>query len=830
MRIVLQNKQTVTKEFILFEFYKTDFFHTMPLTKLCWNLNYSPTLSLDKINCSKKLFHSQLKINRKLFSKSNLDKNIRLFRKSLSINQKLKSTQTFYYLTRLEEGNTFLTRVNKWIQICNKKEEKYNFFLYKTVLKELYKNVSEKAYINLINKIEALEKNLNNFNFFEHKLTSNLKTKHLKYSLDKQTQQRKYNNNQHQDAETNCKQKFGNFEIYQNKIIIFLKRLSNSNWLIIESYFYNSQKFLFFNDTYYFDTYSYLLETPIFSSYSVCFYNFLLSMLKKKPVNLFNFVSTPFHETKEKTLNFTYAAFPVCFLTSKIYKPRKNAFCVPQQQIGFFKYKQILKKCLVLYCLDILYEQQTPLTNCLFKDYHSVYDCLEVFKEKFKTNSYFVLKMADMTVCPNTLGEKKILPNWFTTYFSFCFYAFLQKFDLSIDALKNKDLSYFSALPVFCRAKNFVPTASAAASAPSLLQSRSDQQQGSKSNQLQSQTESSLRPLVPSFDSVQKRPKQIKQKLHGKPQKHEKLKSKNHTSHFLKILFATCFFSKLEKIHSFSYYRENSQSLNLLTLSYKYQNDLILYHDSLFFLTSKRKALINFFYSLRKQTSEFYLQTKKYKIVHSYFSLFNQKTGLEFKGFYLIQKVFLNVKTKKQIFFHIDFNKIVLPLWINKYSPLKVNMSDFFFMKKQIQIVPSPRYLLTYLIQLKKIVSKSKADSQKILIQKLKIKINQWCDYYKIVSNKKSLNTCDQMLFKWLWRWACRRHSNKSHFWIRNKYYHCLQKAGKFSKWRFCVFNKTLQVFECLPEHKQTRLVQHKQVKTYFSLYDENWKYWYFRN
>jgi RNA-directed DNA polymerase len=149
-------------------------------------------------------------------------------------------------------------------------------------------------------------------------------------------------------------------------------------------------------------------------------------------------------------------------------------------------------------------------------------------------------------------------------------------------------------------------------------------------------------------------------------------------------------------------------------------------------------------------------------------------------------------------------------------------------------LIPSKFNINNYLQQIKQVIKKSKADAQDSLINKLAHKINLWCYYYRIISNKKIFYSCDHIILKWLWRWSCRRHPNKKKNWIKNKYFHVINKKHNDetnqSRWNFCVYKNALgassKSFYCLPKHSQIKLVRHLKIPEHYSIYDENWKYW----
>nr|YP_009184602.1 putative reverse transcriptase and intron maturase [Treubaria triappendiculata]ALO62688.1 putative reverse transcriptase and intron maturase [Treubaria triappendiculata] len=162
------------------------------------------------------------------------------------------------------------------------------------------------------------------------------------------------------------------------------------------------------------------------------------------------------------------------------------------------------------------------------------------------------------------------------------------------------------------------------------------------------------------------------------------------------------------------------------------------------------------------------------------------------KNIYIQKNSFKNKNVSNS--FHFDFYFILIPIYKNKK-----------FQNIFTRIYPSKINIKNHMIQLKFIIKSLKAQTQEILIKKLAVKIRSWCEYYRIISNKKMFNYCDYLVFKMLWRWSCRRHPNKSRNWIKTKYFHNLNGKG----WVFGFYNKDTSIFVCLPSHSETSLTIH---------------------
>lgn len=72
------------------------------------------------------------------------------------------------------------------------------------------------------------------------------------------------------------------------------------------------------------------------------------------------------------------------------------------------------------------------------------------------------------------------------------------------------------------------------------------------------------------------------------------------------------------------------------------------------------------------------------------------------------------------------------------------------------------------------------------LIHRLNPKIRGWANYYANVCSKKTFGTVDNQLFSALWRWAKRRHPNKSLKWIKAKYF----RQDNLRNWIFSASSK----------------------------------------
>ena len=90
---------------------------------------------------------------------------------------------------------------------------------------------------------------------------------------------------------------------------------------------------------------------------------------------------------------------------------------------------------------------------------------------------------------------------------------------------------------------------------------------------------------------------------------------------------------------------------------------------------------------------------------------------------------------------------------------------------KKLLIKPSKKAIKSFLVGIREVVKKRKADKAESLIKTLNPKIRGWTNYYCHVVSKKTFSYIDDNMFRLLWKWAKRRHSNKPAKWVKEKYF-----------------------------------------------------------
>jgi hypothetical protein len=256
------------------------------------------------------------------------------------------------------------------------------------------------------------------------------------------------------------------------------------------------------------------------------------------------------------------------------------------------------------------------------------------------------------------------------------------------------------------------------------------------------------------------------------------------------------------------HFYKSKQKTNILDNAYNrfftVEKDTILIVQMPFLMFNLNQNLINKLSDLVKTLQScfyfnfFNIQLRKNSEIINFsktksLELFSPALNLKFKNFFIKYKFY---KLKKQNFFY----KISLKTII-KNPQKEITTSNFKLSESTIR---------NYLQILKKLVKMHSSETQALLIRKLNTKIYSFCYYWSLTKKLNYLTYLDQELFLILWRWAYRRHNNKSKNWIKLKYFY---KVG-FRNWIFAnkikpsekfeeSSEKTLIFFIYLPFHTQ---------------------------
>ena len=173
----------------------------------------------------------------------------------------------------------------------------------------------------------------------------------------------------------------------------------------------------------------------------------------------------------------------------------------------------------------------------------------------------------------------------------------------------------------------------------------------------------------------------------------------------------------------------------------------------------------------------------------------------------------LELSTEKSRITHIDEGFDFLGQNIRKYNG-------------KLLIKPSRKNVKTFLNKVRQIICTSGAMSAGQLIHRLNPIIRGWANYHRHVVSKRTFTKVDHALFKALWRWSKRRHPNKSHRWIRAKYF----KAIGHRQWSFygSLKNRDGESYKVHLYHLPgIPIKRHTKIKRIANPYDPAWEIYF---
>jgi len=115
-------------------------------------------------------------------------------------------------------------------------------------------------------------------------------------------------------------------------------------------------------------------------------------------------------------------------------------------------------------------------------------------------------------------------------------------------------------------------------------------------------------------------------------------------------------------------------------------------------------------------------------------------------------------------------------------------------------------------------IQSARGQSQELLLRKLNPIIRGWANYFRHGASQRTFNRLDYDIHWQLWRWAKRRHPNKSAKWLVRKYFAATGKLGHFSV-RLTKEKGASHVL-ALYRAASTRIQRHTKIKGVANPYD----------
>jgi RNA-directed DNA polymerase len=124
-----------------------------------------------------------------------------------------------------------------------------------------------------------------------------------------------------------------------------------------------------------------------------------------------------------------------------------------------------------------------------------------------------------------------------------------------------------------------------------------------------------------------------------------------------------------------------------------------------------------------------------------------------------LQERGLELSPKKTVITHVEHGFDFLGQNVRRYPNGK------------LLIKPSKKNVKTFLDGIRRTIKAAHGVSAADLIEQLNPKIRGWANYHRHVVSKRTFGRVDHSIFSSLWKWARRRHPNKSPRWFKPKYF-----------------------------------------------------------
>ncbi|MFN2109742.1 MAG: group II intron reverse transcriptase/maturase [Anaerolineae bacterium] len=118
----------------------------------------------------------------------------------------------------------------------------------------------------------------------------------------------------------------------------------------------------------------------------------------------------------------------------------------------------------------------------------------------------------------------------------------------------------------------------------------------------------------------------------------------------------------------------------------------------------------------------------------------------------------------------------------------------------------------------RELIAANRMAKQVNLIGQLNPILRGWANYHRGVVAKATFAKVDHAIWRWLWRWACRRHPNKGKPWIKRRYFQRLANRN----WVFAA--ETEKTTLRLVHTNDTPIRRHVPIKADANPFDPGWR------
>jgi RNA-directed DNA polymerase len=138
--------------------------------------------------------------------------------------------------------------------------------------------------------------------------------------------------------------------------------------------------------------------------------------------------------------------------------------------------------------------------------------------------------------------------------------------------------------------------------------------------------------------------------------------------------------------------------------------------------------------------------------------------------------------------------------------------------KGKLLIKPAKKGMKAFLEGIQETIHSMRAESAESLISTLNPKIQGWANHFRRCVAKKSFNYIDSCIFKFIWKWARKRHPNKNASWVRNKYF------TRIGLRNWCFFSQKGDEKLLLVHAASTSIRRHVKVRSDATPYDPEYQ------
>ena len=136
-------------------------------------------------------------------------------------------------------------------------------------------------------------------------------------------------------------------------------------------------------------------------------------------------------------------------------------------------------------------------------------------------------------------------------------------------------------------------------------------------------------------------------------------------------------------------------------------------------------------------------------------------------------------------------------------------------------IKPSKKNVQAFLRKVRAVIKGSPTAKQETLIAMLNPIIRGWANYHQNQVAKDTFQKVDHFIWQQLWKWACRRHPNKSRRWVKKRYF--IRDGGR--DWTFSAKidkgGKDTRIF--LVYAGNTPIRRHRKIRSDANPFDPAW-------